>query len=106
MHILIYIYIYPAVGYRPFGPQTNVPVSTVTGAGWSQCLGGSKGNEDITKNDWYNLRDGACNAAFVMVACREVGSSTLKVAAWASHDDVFNPTMTSNKCVVSVRFAP
>ena len=73
-------------GYSPCGPQVNVPVKTVQNGGWEICL------KDPYSNT-LNYKDfGDCQGADMMLACRETGSDTIKLLAWAPMEDVMTET--------------
>ena len=69
--------------YLPVGPQTNVPVATVTGGGWAECY-----------RDLYNNAMDAdtvlsdCPKSQLMLSCRETDSSTLTLLAQGNRSDV------------------
>lgn len=69
--------------YLPVGPQTNVPVATVTGGGWTECY-----------HDLYNAFLEAdtvlanCPGDKLMLSCRLTGSSILTLLAQADRSDV------------------
>lgn len=77
--------------YEPVGPQQNIPVATVTGGGWTQCY-----------LDLYDVAlqaatvEAACTGGNLMLACRQTGSSTLQLLAWAPRADVLFDTGTSD----------
>ena len=62
--------------YLPVGPQTDVPVATVTGGGWTECY-----------RDFYaNFMDASvvlsdCPGDLLMLSCRNPKSSTLTLLA-------------------------
>jgi hypothetical protein len=76
--------------YLPVGPQTNVPVDTVSAGGWSQCYLGNY-TEQLDAATVLS----ACTEAHLMLACRVAGSSTLNLLAQAPRADVLSPTGTS-----------
>ena len=70
--------------YAPVGPQTNIPVATVTGGGWTEC-----------HRDLYNVQGldtttvlAGCTGQQLMLACRPTGSATLTLLAQAPSADV------------------
>jgi hypothetical protein len=69
--------------YLPVGPQTNVPVVTVTGGGWTECY-----------RDIYNAFLEAdtvlanCPGDKLMLSCRLTGSSILTLLAQGDRSDV------------------
>lgn len=78
--------------YLPVGPQTNVPVDTVTGGGWTECY-----------RDTYNIGMNAgvvlsqCLGGQLMLSCRPTGSDTLTLLAQGKRSDVtFDTGVNSN----------
>jgi len=72
-----------AQSYLPFGPQTNVPVATVTGGGWTECY----------RNTYANIIDADtvlsdCPGSQLMLSCRQTGSNTLTLLAQGNRSDV------------------
>ncbi|MCC0008814.1 MAG: hypothetical protein H6876_11925, partial [Hyphomicrobiaceae bacterium] len=82
-----------AQSYAPVGPQTNVPVSTVTGGGWTECF-----KQTFNGNGHTLVASvlSACSGTELMMACRLTGSSTLTLLAQASKSDVTVDTGTGN----------
>ena len=76
--------------YLPVGPQQNVPVSTVTNGGWTECY---RDTYDTTGNSWSAIQSG-CSGDRLMLACRATGSSTLQLLAQAPSADVLTDTGT------------
>lgn len=83
---------FAAPAYAPVGPQTNVPVATVTGGGWTTCY-----------SDTYNVSGASlatiqanCNKDLLMLACRPVGNSNFTTLAQGPRADVLFDTGTSN----------
>jgi hypothetical protein len=75
--------------YLPVGPQTDVPVATVSDGGWSQCY-----LDNYTDQLSAGSVLAACTQEHLMLACRTAGSSTLSVLAQAPRADVLAPTGT------------
>jgi hypothetical protein len=83
-----------AQAYLPFGPQTNVSLSTVLSGGWSLCYSalmatpfGTSAAETLAN----------CSAGDrVMLAGRETGSETLLVLAQTTKADAFANTGASD----------
>jgi IPTL-CTERM motif len=72
-----------AQSYLPVGPQTNIPVATVTGGGWTECY------RDIYAVDMDAdtvLSD--CPGSQLMLSCRPTGSDTLTLLAQGNRSDV------------------
>lgn len=65
------------------GIQTNLPVASLNG--WSQCYSASYA--DVNAHPEAMIA--ACTGAKIMLACRQTGSDTLSVAAFANREDVF-----------------
>lgn len=79
----------PPPSYYPYGPQQNVPVSTVTGGGWSQCF------TDTYADDLHAALAGllsSCNEDYLMLAGRPTGSGSLTLLAAAPRSDVLFDT--------------
>jgi len=70
--------------YLPVGPQTNVPVATVTGGGWTECYRDLYSNVSLPVNTVLSQ----CSGELLMLSCRETGSSTLTLLAQGSRSDV------------------
>lgn len=92
MVFLLLTFVFPhfdahAQTYLPVGPQTNVPVDTVTGGGWEPCY-----------QDTYDVHMDAdtvlasCTGGRLMLACLETGSSTLTLLAQSARSDVIFDT--------------
>lgn len=77
-----------AQAYLPVGPQTNVPVATVTQGGWTECHRSAYGD---TVSDWPTVQTN-CAGARLMLACRATGSGTLQLLAQAARADVLTAT--------------
>ncbi len=72
--------------YRPVGPQTNVPVATVTSGGWTECYRDTYGSAVQTPLATIQAR---CSGPDIMLACRPTGAATLQLLAQAPRTDVF-----------------
>lgn len=79
--------------YNPFGVQSNVAVSTVTGGGWSQCYVATM-SVFIGFNGENVLNQ--CTQNEIMMAGRETGSSTLLLLASANRSDAIFDTGTGD----------
>jgi len=69
--------------YAPVGPQTDVPVATVTGGGWTECY----------RDLYVNTLDADevladCPESLLMLSCRPTGSDTLTLLAQGNRSDV------------------
>jgi len=73
--------------YLPVGPQTGVPVATVSNGGWSQCY-----LDNYTERLDAAAVLSACTEEHLMLACRDTGSPTLNLLAQAPRSDVITPT--------------
>ena len=83
--------------YLPFGPQTNVPVATVTNGGWVECYRDTYNNDvDIDSV----LTD--CPGSLLMLACRVTDSSTLMLLAQGERSDVTFDTGNDNNDVTHI----
>jgi hypothetical protein len=69
--------------YLPVGPQTNVPVDTVTGGGWTECYRDRYSNHLDT-----NAVLALCPGDRLLLSCRPTGSSTLALLAQGDRSDV------------------
>lgn len=76
--------------YLPVGPQTNVPESTVTGGGWTECYRDLYINE--LDADTVLRR---CSGNRLLLSCLPTGSSTLALLAQAERSDVIFDTGNS-----------
>lgn len=72
-----------AQNYLPVGPQTNVPVDTVTGGGWTECFRDLYDNELNAETVLER-----CPGDLLMLSCRPTGSSTLTLLAQGAREDV------------------
>ena len=91
LQLMIFLCVTLAFGYLeanaqtflPVGPQTNVPVATVTGGGWTECY-----------RDLYEFPMDAdtvlsdCPGSRLMLSCRQTNSSTLTLLAQGERSDV------------------
>lgn len=75
--------------YFPSGPQTDVPGSTVTSGGWTQC------HLDTYADSGEDLSDllDACPGTFMMLACRPVEADRFTLLAAALRSDVLTDTL-------------
>jgi len=75
-----------AQSYFPVGPQTNVPVDTVTGGGWTECY------RDLYSNhmdaDTVLSSCPGTPVSRLMLSCRPTGSDTLTLLAQGKRSDV------------------
>jgi hypothetical protein len=81
-----------AASYNPIGPQTNVPLSTVTNGGWALCFSETY----ATNGTSLATVESDCNKSRLMMACRQTGSQTIQLLAQAPRADVLFDTGTSN----------
>lgn len=78
--------------YLPVGVQSNVPVATVTGGGWTECH-----RETFASNaNSIASISAACASSQMMMACRPVGDPNLTLLAQAPKADVMFDTGTGN----------
>jgi len=83
--------------YLPVGPQTNVPVTTLTRGGWTECY------RDLYENEMDAdevLSD--CPGELLMLSCRETGSPTLMLLAQGERSDVTFDTGNDNDDVTHI----
>jgi hypothetical protein len=82
--------------YVPNGVQTNVPTSTVSSGGWSQCY------QDLYNNGMSTSTVlTSCAQPYLMLSCRATGASTLDVLAWAARADVTYPVPDSSSVMTT-----
>jgi hypothetical protein len=74
-------------GYYPYGPQLNVPISTITGGGWTLCWSGTYDNGE----DLATVQEN-CNKKYLLLAGGEVDASSYMLAAAGERTSVFAPT--------------
>ena len=76
--------------YYPSGPQTNVPVASLSG--WTQCY------TDLYNNGSTALAtiQAQCSGTYLLMACRLTGDPTLILLAAAPRADVLTDTGTGN----------
>jgi len=70
--------------YLPVGPQTSVPVATVTGGGWTECY------RDSYKVVMVNINTvlSDCPENRLMLSCKPSGSPILTLLAQGNRSDV------------------
>ena len=69
--------------YAPFGPQTNVPVETVTDGGWTECY---RDTYDVNMDAIAVLA--SCPGNLLILSCLPTGSDTLTLLAAGARSDV------------------
>jgi hypothetical protein len=69
--------------YAPFGPQTSVPIQTVTDGGWTECY---RDTYDIQINPATVLSQ--CTGNLLILSCLPTGSNTLTLLAAGVRTDV------------------
>lgn len=69
--------------YAPFGPQTGVPIQTVTDGGWTECY---RDTYDIQINPATVLSQ--CTGNLLILSCLPTGSDTLTLLAAGERTDV------------------
>jgi hypothetical protein len=74
--------------YFPSGPQQDVPESTVTSGGWTECHTDTYADEG---EDLSDLLD-ACPGTHMMLACRPVEADNFTLLAAALRSDVLTDT--------------
>ena len=77
-----------APSYYPCGPQLNVPISTLTDAGWTPCFEDNYDNETRTVADALN----SCTGNYLAVFGQEVSGSTALLLSVAPRNEVFTVT--------------
>ena len=79
-----------AQSFLPVGPQTDVPVDTVTGGGWIECYRDLYINE-LDADTVLRI----CPGERLMLSCSPTGSSTLALLAQGDRSDVIFDTGNS-----------
>ena len=69
--------------YTPVGPQTDVPVETVTDGGWTECY---RDTYDVDMDADAVLA--SCTGNLLMLSCLPTGSDTLTLLAAGARSDV------------------
>jgi hypothetical protein len=82
-----------AQSYNPVGPQTNVPIATVTGGDWVECY--SEPYNAATGNDLDAIQAN-CTGSRIMLACAPAGADTLTLLSQASASEVFTDPGTGS----------
>jgi hypothetical protein len=77
-----------APSYYPCGPQLNVPISTLTAAGWTPCFEDNYDNDTRTVADAYTN----CTGNYLAVFGQEVSGSTALLLSVAPRNEVFTIT--------------
>ena len=73
--------------YLPFGPQTDVPVSTVTNGGWTNCY--SRTYIDMYEaTSWETVVNVFCSAPYWLLGCKRNNSQNFTILAWAQRQNV------------------
>lgn len=88
-----------AATYLPFGPQTNVALSTVTSGGWTLCYSATMATPYGTS---ASAPLAACTGSRLMLAGRVTGSDTLLVLAQALKTDVLFDTGTGDSSTTHI----
>jgi hypothetical protein len=78
-----------AADYLPVGPQSNVPISTVTGGGWTLCYQSTFATPFGTS---ASTTLAGCGGDLLLLAGRATGSDTLLELAYASKADALFDT--------------
>ena len=79
--------------YYPSGPQTNVPLATIIGGGWTQCYAATM---SVPIGDAAENVLNVCKGDVLMMAGRETGSDTFLVLAAAPRADTIFDTGQTN----------
>lgn len=74
-------------GYYPSGPQLNVPISTITSAGWKLCWSGLYDASDTLANI-----ESSCTGKYLLEAGGAVGASSYILAAAGERSSVLRVT--------------
>lgn len=78
-----------APSYNPFGAQSGVALSTITGGGWTQCYAATM---DVSIGSSGAAVLNACSGDFLMMAGRAAGSDTFLALAQGAYGDVTTDT--------------
>jgi hypothetical protein len=78
--------------YYPYGPQINVPQSTVTSGGWVLCWSGLYNDESSVLAQMLHQ----CSGSYLLLAGGPVGTGVFDVVAAAPRLDVLHDTGTGN----------
>ena len=79
-------------GYFPVGPQTNVAIHTISSGGWKKCFVSNYTSNDDSIDPILKT----CSGSRLMLACKYLESSTLKLLAWAERSDVLHETTSTS----------
>ncbi len=74
-------------GYSPCGPQVNVPLGLIESGGWQPCHQSPYG-KPLSGKEVIEC----AGSEHMMLACRQEGSDTIKLLAWAPTADVMSDT--------------
>ena len=72
--------------YLPYGPQTNIPLTTVISGGWFNCY--SNGYQDERSADLSTIFNQFCTSPYLMIACKKKSNHNIDVLAWAGRKHV------------------
>ncbi|MGD9933196.1 MAG: hypothetical protein AB7T37_05705 [Dehalococcoidia bacterium] len=78
----------PPPAYYPFGPQTSVEESVVTGGGWQLCYQTNYNDDETLPANNLTTVLSDCDGDYLLLAGRPVGSTAFEVLAAAPFDDV------------------
>jgi len=78
--------------YLPYGPQTNVSLTTVLSGGWINCY--SNGYQDEISADLGTIFNQFCTSPYLMIACKKRANENIDILAWAGKNHVLFPSKT------------
>ena len=82
-------------GFSPYGPQLDVPVTSVTSGGWRECFKQAY-RDSFDSNIVTSIMESYCKGSDIMLACRKENFASIQLLAWAPRSCVFtNTTGTS-----------
>jgi hypothetical protein len=77
-----------APSYYPCGPQLDVPISTLTDAGWTLCFEDNYSNKSRPVSDALN----ACDQPYLAVLGRAIDTPTALLVAFGPTSEIFRPS--------------
>ena len=72
--------------YLPYGPQSLVPLLSITRGGWMNCYLSSYGDEKSLEIDI--IFQHFCTAPYLMIACKKRNSKYVEVLAWGGRGHI------------------
>ena len=78
------------ISYRPYGPQSNVPLPSLTSGGWINCYLSSYGDEATLETT--TLFNTFCTAPYLMLGCKKRNEKDIEILAWGGRRHVLYHT--------------